>query len=364
MQYPLDHRQFPEIILDASPAYEFLISLDEFCGAEDRLALEAGHEWIETVRAKASPDLLQAVDLLSGRVGKLWTNLLGLVYDCPPPKNVSAFISHLETMDALTLRLCLIGYYTHSMRRIIAPDVMFRAAEGDTAAQDLFTQVDWSRYCDCQRVLRQIFALDVETMKTLMLDTMRRWYDEVFREHESQVMPILLRDIEAKRALMQTVSPERFIELAANGYEYMPEPHVREIFLIPGFLNRPYIFISEYLHVKILCYPVADENLANDPDAPPAQLVRLYKALGDERRLRILRMLAQRSLTLQEVADEFGVAKTTIHHHCVLLRSAGLISLRTSDSRYHLRNNMVPEVSRLLETYLKRSNTQADKNRR
>jgi DNA-binding transcriptional ArsR family regulator len=86
---------------------------------------------------------------------------------------------------------------------------------------------------------------------------------------------------------------------------------------------------------------------------PPVRLVRLYKALADERRLRILKMLMTKSYSLQELADEFGVAKTTLHHHLAILRTAGLVRIQSNEHFYSLRPNTLSEVSELLNTYLK-----------
>jgi len=56
---------------------------------------------------------------------------------------------------------------------------------------------------------------------------------------------------------------------------------------------------------------------------------------------------------LQEIADEFGVAKTTMHHHLATLRTAGLVRAQSNDKLYSLRRNMLSEVSELLDAYLK-----------
>jgi DNA-binding transcriptional ArsR family regulator len=80
--------------------------------------------------------------------------------------------------------------------------------------------------------------------------------------------------------------------------------------------------------------------------------VRLSKALGDEKRLRILRALADGEKSLMELAETFGVAKTTMHHHMIVLRSAGLISVGVGSKRYRLRTETVPDVGALLSGYL------------
>ena len=56
---------------------------------------------------------------------------------------------------------------------------------------------------------------------------------------------------------------------------------------------------------------------------------------------------------VQELADDFGVAKTTMHHHLITLRSVGLVRMRLSDKRYSLRQDVVDHLGELLSAYLK-----------
>jgi DNA-binding transcriptional ArsR family regulator len=94
-------------------------------------------------------------------------------------------------------------------------------------------------------------------------------------------------------------------------------------------------------------------GIGADDDAPPPRLVTLARALGDERRLRILRRLTAGSFTLQELADDFGVPKTTLLHHLVILRSAGLVRVEAgANGRYSVQPGTPAELHRLLDRYL------------
>ena len=52
------------------------------------------------------------------------------------------------------------------------------------------------------------------------------------------------------------------------------------------------------------------------------------------------------------MVEDFGVAKTTLHHHMITLRSAGLVRMRMSDKRWSLRQGTVENVGELLNAYL------------
>lgn len=56
-----------------------------------------------------------------------------------------------------------------------------------------------------------------------------------------------------------------------------------------------------------------------------ADLVRLFKALGDESRLRILKALAERTFCVCDLAKTLGISQPTLSHHLKILRDTGLV---------------------------------------
>jgi DNA-binding transcriptional ArsR family regulator len=52
----------------------------------------------------------------------------------------------------------------------------------------------------------------------------------------------------------------------------------------------------------------------------------LFKALGDETRREILRMLAKKEMTAGEIANVFNQSWPTISYHLKILKEAGLIN--------------------------------------
>ena len=349
-------RQSLTVEVETSPAYEFLMSLCVFNDAcedsQSETKYDVGKSWFDNVRAKASPELVETIEQFSFHSHELWEHVFGMTYDCPPPRDVPTFLAYLENIDPLELRLYLLGYYVREHRRVTPPEIMYAAAQGDSEAQKQFLKTSFPDDADWQKTLRWLLALDMLATKHVLIEIARDWYEQVFREQESFILPILARDVEAKRALKATLSPEQLIE-ACTGWEYVPEPGIKRVVLIPSYLNRPYNSDSQYHDTRIFYYPAADESVAAGASAPPVRLLRLAKALADERRLRILKKLSTGSYTLQELADDFGIAKTTMHHHLITLRTAGLVRMRLSDKRYSLRQEVVDSLGDLLSAYLK-----------
>src|SRR6266704_846988 len=346
-------RRRPLVVeIEASPAYEFLMTLFAFSDAENYATYDVGIEWFNDVRKKASADLLAAVEQLGFDCDEIGRHMLGLVYDCPAPRDVPTFIALIEATDPLELRLHMLGYYVRHHHRTTSPEIILHAAQGDTEAQKKLLNTSSPDDAQWQTTLRRVLSLEPAAMKNLLLDIFHDWYAEVFREQEPLILPPMACDAETKLALKPTVSPEQLIEIA-TGFEYVPEPGIQRVVLIPSYILRPWNVVTERYDTRIVCYPVADESISADSHAPPARLVKLAKALADERRLRILKKLATGSYTLQEMAEDLGLAKTTLHHHIITLRSAGLVRMRMSDKRWSLRQGMINNVGELLNTYLK-----------
>lgn len=64
------------------------------------------------------------------------------------------------------------------------------------------------------------------------------------------------------------------------------------------------------------------------PDEAFQRAVKLFKALGDEQRLRTLEILARGEACVSEIAASFDEPLSTVSHRMKLLEGAGLVSRR------------------------------------
>ncbi len=266
--------------IEASAANEFLMTVHLIVDGKNSMEqpYEVGDQWFDMVAEKATPPLLSAVKELGAGSCEAWAHLDGLAYDstapdCLAPRNVSSFLTQIEMIDPLELRLHMFGYYKRRYHKTTPLDIILRAAEGDGEAQEQFLKTSFPDEVGWQRFLRHLFTLDLLETKHKVLDILEKWYERVFRDIEPEIMPIIERDAEAKRVLRQTMSPERLIEVATNGFEFVPEPGLRRVVLIPSYVARPWNEITEYQDAKIFIYPVADESIAEDTNTPPVRLV-------------------------------------------------------------------------------------------
>jgi ArsR family transcriptional regulator len=55
------------------------------------------------------------------------------------------------------------------------------------------------------------------------------------------------------------------------------------------------------------------------------QLIQIFKALSDKNRLRIVKMLEQKSMCVCEITEILQLANSTVSKHLSILKNAGLI---------------------------------------
>jgi DNA-binding transcriptional ArsR family regulator len=342
----------PVVTIDVSPTYELLESIVTTFDSAESDTYEIGSDWIAEARGRAGDDLLERLAAVSQGDSDTFIHIMGLAYDTPAPRDIPAFLDHLRRTDADEIRLHLVQFYARDTRRMTPPAVIRAAVAGDADAKREFLRTshpDWEPWTD---YLRRVLDADGGALKAELIEVLELWAERVWNPESLTIVPILERDAEAKRDLMRTLPMERFITTATNGVEFAPRPGIDRVVMVPSFVNRPLVSYLEFGEVLLIIYPVADESVSADADAPPLRLVRLSKALGDEKRLRILRVLSEGEKSLMELADTFGVAKTTMHHHMIVLRSAGLVSVGVGQKRYRLRTETVPDVGALLSGYL------------
>jgi DNA-binding transcriptional ArsR family regulator len=251
--------------------------------------------------------------------------------------------------------LALVGYHSRAHQTISA-DVIRRAVEGDADAQAEFVtdaRAKWGQNDDLVLALEHVLKKPPDVVQRGLVDVLRRWDKEVFSHFKSEALPVMERDLKAKRKMSQDLSLERTIELTTNGIQFVAEPWIRRVVLAPTYILRPWVLVTEYRDVSIYVFPVSDDSVGVDESVPPPALVKVHKALGDANRLRLLKRLAAGPMTLKEATDLLGSAKSTAYHHLAILRQAGLVWVRESeDKTYTLRDDIIPKAFELLQGFL------------
>jgi DNA-binding transcriptional ArsR family regulator len=338
-----------ELVVDWGTAYELVLGLRMFVDhEEDPASYALGPEWFERTRERLSRRTLEAIERYSGGHEILFGYLLALAADAPAPRNGAAFLTTVANTTAADLRRLLLGHRLETYRGGVSRETIASAADGDEDARQALLEncADWQR-----EPYLHVLSLAADEAKQFLERAAVGWHEAVLRSEERSTTRLLRSSARAADALSDRLSAEELIDTATRGIQYLPEPGIGRILLVPHVVSRPWSIFTESGHTKIVCYGLADELVTGD--APPNPLVAAYKALGDETRLRILRRLAGGPATLQELTVLTGLAKSTVHGHLLVLRTGGLVVADVSKKTgYRLRRETLAESAALLDSYL------------
>src|ERR1700756_5424278 len=70
---------------------------------------------------------------------------------------------------------------------------------------------------------------------------------------------------------------------------------------------------------------------------PATALLRFFKSLADESRLKIIGLLASTEHNVQDLAKLLKLKEPTVSHHLAFLREAGLVQMRTDGNTHWYR---------------------------
>ena len=351
-------RRIP-IDVDGGASYEIILTMwTVFNPEETGCAVDLGPKWCQGVREATPEDLAMEIQALAGPNGAVLLSLLGLVAAAPHPHDPDRVLDWIGSINPQRLRRWMLGY----VGEFADPGLIEQAADGDIDAVRQVVSTAKGGHLDeeSQGHMISIFEIPGEELRDRLVQVIRRFRLEVFSEYEETFTGAINRAAAAQRATSTRDSAKAVIEEVTNGLDYEIPIGVSRVTLVPSVVVKPLSLIDQSRDTLLVFYGMADEFIDSDPEAPPSWLVKTYKALSDERRLRILRRLSEEEASLDDLVDLLGLSKSTVHHHMSVLRAAGLVRVRMSGNKdqkesktYALRTQALANAGAFLDTYVK-----------
>src|ERR1700730_1440887 len=336
--------------LEGGTGYEALLALSMFTGDEPQESYEVGKAWFARARAAASSGLVTALRTLLGSEGPRWFLLLGLVHEAGGSHDTKRLLSHLRAMPPADVLIALIGGRLPALRTAEGKTLVKTALAGEAKA---IAALAARGHASDSKIVKRLLAMGVGEVKRLTIEVVRRWEQEVFGPMGDNAAA-LAEDVTGKTSAARRMSPHQLVDFATGGINYEGEAGIERVLLVPSIVTRPWITISEWESTKIICYRAGLAG-ATAAGEPAKDMVLVYRALGDETRLRLLRELSAGDRRLTELVQALGLSKSTLHGHLAVLRSAGLIRLSLgAEKKYGLRPGL-PDLNRTLAEYIGRA---------
>jgi DNA-binding transcriptional ArsR family regulator len=203
-----------------------------------------------------------------------------------------------------------------------------------------------------------------EELRQRILGLIQRFYDEHYRHDLLQRLPCLERSAAAHRnqpvgdvdELIQSLTHRPISCLAEE-----PGVYTHHIFA-PSLDMGPWVSCADTPPIHGLYYPCEARFIGAlaEEGEETLRLARVYKALGDEQRLRILRLLRDGELYAQQIVERTGLHQSVVSRHLEFMRAVGLvIGRRQSNMKfYSLNPAMRDELGKTLDLFVPPARTQ------
>lgn len=336
-----------QVIFDVRTVYDFVFSLSDEVGSTDDLPA-ADRRWVADAQSAMRTLFGESLAMYGS---ELCIVLAGLAVDRPEVKDAAGFVDLLSKLDDATVVRAILG---EERRDEGWADLVERALAGDESAIETIAARKVEHAHEADRARTVALFRRPESVLGPARGILAAWLEH-FAPLEERVRAMLTRDVELRAADRRTLAPAALIERTTGGVRFTSEPGVDRVILAPSYFARPYNYLLAAGDWRLFGYPIADAALdASDPFAPPQSVVRFHRALGDETRLRILRLLRDRDLYLTEIAQMLELSKPTIKHHLAQLRVAGVVTVTEEAGLtwYSLRRDRIDDASTELRRYL------------
>ncbi|HUG33009.1 MAG TPA: ArsR family transcriptional regulator [Acidimicrobiia bacterium] len=344
-------RRIP-IEIEGSVGFEIPLTIWSAFSPEDpNTASELGEKWLADIRNSCGDELASELETLGGPWAQVWLAVSSLLLAAPHPHEPTQVFEWLKSVGEQRLRRWILGYSSNNDDQALIE----QAAQGDVeSVSELMADVEEHK-AEAIDYLR--WMVGTEGLPERFASALAQFRSDVFVEFEEEFAGAIARAAAARRAAPTRGSAKEVVEEVTSGIDFEIPLGITRIILVPSVLTRPLSLIDVYRSTLVVYYGIADEFIDSDPEAPPSWLVRTYKALSDERRLRILRRLSEGPASLDDLTEMLGLTKSTVHHHITLLRGAGLIRVHLSEKKsreksFSLREQTLTDATGYLDSYL------------
>jgi predicted DNA-binding protein YlxM (UPF0122 family) len=305
--------------------------------------LEKPKSYWQQLKESFSDEFLR--ELIYVEKNNTWKALLQLLHSYEG-KSLSNFCDYINRLTTNELKFICLPYIGESYQ-----DLRKKAASGDNDANLKFLNATKENPFFPQYI-EYIFSIPIDILKQHLISVMTNWFNTVIKPSFKNIIGILELDYNSKISMKETLSSEELVHWATGGINYLPEPSVHKVLLIPQFIYRPWNIEADIEGIKVFYYPVSNESVSpEDKYMPPNFMVQKYRALGDESRLRIVKILYRKDCSLQDMTELLSMGKSTVHHHLKILRASKIVEIKKS--KYCLNLNGLNMLGEELQNYLK-----------
>ena len=213
--------------------------------------------------------------------------------------------------------------------------------------------------------LAQLLFDDADELRRRFLELLADYWEEAFAAEWVRVEPRLRAAVDESRGrvypLLESLRPRLRVDTERHEFGIdIPHDHRVEVTTANPLTLVPSVFVWPGLQLNCdppfpltLVYPAPSVAREARPQVPDPELLRLLRALGDDTRLRAVRLIAQAPRSTQELAALVGISEAGLSKHLRVLSDAGVVEATREGYYvlYSLSRRRLRDVSKLLAEF-------------
>jgi len=311
-------------------------------------------DWVTQTRKMMPPGMWEEIVGVYEPYGK-GALFFELGVDYADHDDVIGFTDYVRQMDPANFIFYLVG-------RIISLEMINKTKLDYEALRQALERSKFEYHCVCLEVPLERILADIPAFQNRLADVWRWYWEAVLCPQIEELRGHWLRAVAEKEDILAQNGGEMLYE-HITGHKQPPDPlpaeyPVSDIALVPLYLTpkSAYVFYG-YGNVTVLFDSERSEARAIEIERHKQQALDAFKALGDNSRLDILRLIARDESGMhgKTIAAKLNLSASAVSRHLAQLRDAGLISEESHDNRtitYRLQREAISTLPEKVFDYL------------
>jgi hypothetical protein len=339
--YSPQPKEVANLIVEASPVWEVIMGIAGFTHSKLRHTFDFDEKW--KTDSSSMPAALQS-RLSWIEDTNSWYALI-MLQNKLSAETIQDFSNSLEKLSAEEFYETVLPYKnrrSENIRKSLAGNMM-NGELLNTYAEQFADHEFLDRY------IQSFSRIDLDELCKSLVSTVEEWLSWISQKEEWSTWRKALQNEGSLGYSLDESNPIEEIKRITGGVDYIPEPSIWTIKLIPHVSYRPWVMEQRTSETKLFFYPIKEEYLL-EPGVPGKDLINGHKALGDETRLKLLYELVNGPLSLQDISVRFNMSKTTVHHQLSILKAAKFV--RTDKGIYSANESHIHSLTDKLDQFL------------
>lgn len=285
------------------------------------------HKWVENTRRAMSDQVKKEMEIYFNYESYLGLGLFQLIWQTQTYHSIPAFLKMLEQLPARELLQQFIqtGYNQGS------PDISDPAEVIRFIKQKSLPEVEkWK--------LLYLYA-DAENTKKNFIHLLHHFYHHHFPQDQSRILELQSEHMRELEEELKENAKEKLDRLLSHHYAMLEGES--QIILFPTYFGATHSSTSYFTKQKlfIYMYGIGYAQMALHQAMNEERLIEAFKALSDETRIKIIKILNSTPCYGYELAQALQLSNSTISHHLAQLSSFGFIKARKEENKNYYEVN-------------------------